>query len=52
MRFRSLKLVLWLLNVVITVGVVAAVLLFVLKPPASTGSGLSMPRSILSALWD
>ena len=49
MRIRSLKLLLWLLNGVITIGIVGAVFLFVVKPPSPVGQGL---REDLEAIRD
>lgn len=40
MRLRSTKALLWVLNVVLTFGIVGSVLLFVLKPPAAGTEGL------------
>lgn len=40
MRLRSTKALLWVLNVVLTFGIVGSVLLFVLKPPAAGTDGL------------
>lgn len=40
MRLRNIKLLVWMLNVVITFGIVASVALFVLKPPAGDTGGL------------
>jgi len=49
MRIRTLKMMLWLLNGVITVGIVGAVFLFVVKPPSPVGQGL---REDLEAIRD
>jgi len=40
MRLRNLKALLWFLNVLITLGVIASVALFVLKPPRPSGKGI------------